>query len=418
MLHTFFKAVLISTLTFYSFAATKKGKAQVVKTAAVQHVKGKKKEATVQTEQKIDLPPLQTFTEIAAPAFNARQIYAVDLKTGTVLLDRSSQQTMSPSSMTKLATILYVLQKIKEGKEKLSTEVPISRKAWKTMGSKMFVAVNQTVPMEELIKGMIIVSGNDACVAVGEHFGGEEAVFVDLLNKWLQELGLTNTVFKNSHGLPAEGHVSTAQDIAKISEYLVRQFPEYMPLFAETEYTHNGITQPNRLPLLTKNVGCKGLKTGFTEDGGYGLAAYIEQGHMSFIFVINGLPSARARAKESLAIAQWIAKIYATLRFAKKDQVMGYADVWHGEEETVPLVVNKDVFLTIPKTLQDQIKASIQFKTPLQAPIEKGSEIGTLTINVKGIEKPFVYPIFAGKHIGQGGVFKRLSENFKQLVVG
>jgi D-alanyl-D-alanine carboxypeptidase (penicillin-binding protein 5/6) len=347
----------------------------------------------------------------------ARHAVLIDTATDTVLLDKASDVPMPPASMSKLMTIYMVFDRLKSGRVSMDDQFLVSEKAWRKGGSKMFVRVNTRVSVRDLLRGIIIQSGNDACIVIAEGLAGSEEAFAEQMNRRAREIGLTESSFKNATGWPAEGHVMSARDIARLSMRLIKDFPDYYKLFAETEFTYNGIKQGNRNPLLYKNFGADGLKTGHTEASGFGLAASAVRDGRRLLLVVNGLDSMRERSSESARLLDWGFRETAIYALFKKGDVVDRADVWLGVEKSVPLVIDRDLALTMPRRARGDMKAKVVFNNPVPAPVRAGTPIARLVVTAEG-QKPLELPLVAGKDIEQLGLFGRLGAAIRHLVYG
>jgi len=291
---------------------------------------------------------------------------------------------MVPSSMTKLMTIYIVYGMLKSGRLKLDDMLPVSEKAWRTGGSKMFVPYPGSVKVEDLIRGVVVDSGNDACIVFAEAISGSEEQFVALMNEKAKELGLTQSVFKNCTGLPDPGHVMSCRDIATLAGRLIRDFPEYYHYDSEKSFKFNNIEQYNRNPLVQKGL-ADGLKTGHTEAGGYGLVASAERAGRRIILVLNGLPSSRARSEESERLLEWAFREFEDVKLLTAGQVLDRAPVWLGTSPSVPLVAAADVTVTVPHQWQKKVKVTLHYEAPLNAPVSKGTRAGVVRIEGEGV---------------------------------
>ncbi|MPY68514.1 MAG: D-alanyl-D-alanine carboxypeptidase [Alphaproteobacteria bacterium] len=347
----------------------------------------------------------------------ARHAVLIDTTTDTVLLDKASDVPMPPASMSKLMTIYMVFDRLKSGRVSMDDQFLVSEKAWRKGGSKMFVRVNTRVSVRDLLRGIIVQSGNDACIVIAEGLAGSEEAFAEQMNRRAREIGLTESSFKNATGWPAEGHVMSARDIARLSSRLIQDFPEYYKMFAEVEFTYNGIKQGNRNPLLYKNFGADGLKTGHTEASGFGLAASAVRDGRRLLLVVNGLDSMRERSSESARLLDWAFRETATYALFKKGDVVDRADVWLGVEKSVPLVIDRDLALTMPRRARGDMKAKVVFNNPVPAPVRAGTPIARLVVTAEG-QKPLELPLVAGKDIEQLGLFGRLGAAIRHLVYG
>jgi D-alanyl-D-alanine carboxypeptidase (penicillin-binding protein 5/6) len=319
--------------------------------------------------------------------------------------------------MSKLMTLYVVFERLKNGSLKMTDEFPVSVKAWKTEGSRMFTPVGSRIKVEDLLHGIIIQSGNDACVVMAEGLAGSEEAFADLLNKKAREIGLTHSTFKNSTGLPDPDHKMTARDIAILSERLIRDFPEYYGLFGGKNFSFNEIRQGNRNPLLYKSLGVDGLKTGHTSEAGYGLAASAERNGRRLVLVVTGLKSMNERSQESERLLEYGYREFGTYKlFAAGDKV-DQANVWLGQAASVPLTVAKPLAVTMPKRLRPQLQVKLEYTGPLAAPVVKGAEVGKIVVTVPEW-KTFDLPVVAGESVERLGTMGRISAAVRHVLMG
>lgn len=329
---------------------------------------------------------------------SAKQAIVMDYDTGMVMLKKNADEHMPTSSMSKVMTMYVIFQAIKDGRLSMDDELPVSEKAWRMGGSKMFVAVDSKVKVSDLVQGVIVQSGNDATVVLAEGLAGSEAAFSDMLNQKAAELGMTNSHFMNASGWPDPDHFSSAHDLAILAKAFIKNFPEYYPYFAEKEFTYNGIKQGNRNPLLYDDVGADGVKTGHTEDGGYGLIGSGVRNGRRVIFVINGLENSKARIAESVKLMQWSLDRFANHTILKSGDMAEEAPVVLGSSQTVALVPHEDVVITLPRSATRDFKATAHYKSPLVAPVHKGDEIGTLEVESPDTGSITV-PLYAGADV-------------------
>tara|TARA_B100001179_G_scaffold229498_1_gene215353 strand:- start:131 stop:1243 length:1113 start_codon:yes stop_codon:yes gene_type:complete len=341
------------------------------------------------------------------------QLYLYDMTTQTVLESQEANAPMYPASMTKLMTLYLLFDRIKSGEISMESEFTVSPEAWRKGGSKMFVRVNTLVPVEALIQGIAVQSGNDACIVVAEALAGSEEAFAELMNKKAKELGLTESHFKNSTGWPDPEHVMSPHDLSVLAEALIRDFPEYYHYFAEREYTWSGITQPNRNPLLSGDMGVDGLKTGHTEDAGYGITLSAKQNDRRLIAVLNGMDSQKTRAQMGrVVLLKGFTQYKPTQLFAEKKDV-AELPVWYGSEDAVSVGLVEPLNISLPVD-SSRVSMRLEAKTPLQAPIEAGQEIGTLQILFDG-KSVKQAPVTALQSVERAGFFKRLRLNLQSL---
>lgn len=357
-------------------------------------------------------------TQAIAIEVQAPQAYMIDLQTGAVLLEKNADQKMAPSSMSKIMTAHLVFKRLKSGDIKLDDTLLVSEAAWRMGGSKMFVQLNSKVSIEDLIYGIVVQSGNDACVVIAEGLAGSEAAFAEELTREAHEMGAKDSNFINASGWPADGHESTAKDLALMAEKTIRDFPkEYEKYYAVKEFTHNKITQGNRNTLLYKNMGADGVKTGHSDAGGYGSVVSAKQGDRRLILVINGLPTMKARDAEATTLMAWGFNYFKNYKIFGKGDPVEVADVWGGAEKTVQLVAGKDIIRTLPRTQRKNLKVKVIYDSPIAAPLKAGDEVGTIEITLpeKGIEK---IPLVVANDIAQAGFFQRISNSIHYLLYG
>ncbi|MDB2682730.1 D-alanyl-D-alanine carboxypeptidase [Alphaproteobacteria bacterium] len=348
---------------------------------------------------------------------SAKQAFIIDYQTGTVLFEKNADDRMATSSMSKVITSMVVFDAIKRGEIALDDTFEVSEKAWKKGGSKMFVEVKKKVKVEDLIRGVTIQSGNDATIVLAEGLSGTEDEFAKRLNKMAASLGMTNSNFMNASGWPDDDHYSTARDLSTLGRALIRDYPEFYPIFSETEFTFNSIKQQNRNPLLYRNIGADGIKTGHTVLGGYGLMGSGVRDGRRVVLVVNGLESERARAQESAKLLDWALGRFKNYRFFDGDQSIAEANVVLGKEDTIPLVLKKPLMFTLPKGYEKELKVELSYNGPFVAPIVEGLEAGRLVISI-GEQTLFDGPVFTGANVEQKGFFSRTLDKAKILVGG
>ena len=312
----------------------------------------------------------------------AKQAIMIDYDTGMVLFEKSAHVKMPTSSMSKVMTAYVVFEALKDGRLRLDTELPVSEKAWRKGGSKMFVEVGDRVAVEDLLQGVLVQSGNDATIVLAEGLAGSEDNFAAMLNDTALKLGMKDSHFMNASGWPDPDHYSTAHDLALLAMKIYQNFPEHYSIFSEKEFTYNNIKQPNRNPLLYRDIGVDGLKTGHTEAGGYGLMATGTRNGRRVFLVVNGLPSEKDRAQEGARLIEWGLRGFENKVLFKQGEAIGEAKVAFGKEETVALTVDEDIFITIPSTLRNDLDVTIQYQGPLVAPVKGGQEIGKLIVKI------------------------------------
>lgn len=346
-----------------------------------------------------------------------KQAILIDMTTDAILLQKNADAPMPPASMSKLMTVYMVFERLKQGRLSLDDKFAVSRKAWRKGGSKMFVMVNSRVAVRDLLRGIIVQSGNDACIVIAEGLAGSEESFAEEMTKRAKEIGLTNSSFKNATGWPAEGHYMSARDIATLSAKIIREFPEYYSIFSEKRYDYGGISQGNRNPLLYKDFGADGLKTGHTEASGYGLASSVLRNERRLVLVVNGLTSMRERSSESARLLDWAFRETASYALFKKGDTVQKADVWLGDKPTVSMIVNQDVQITMPRRSRRGMKVRMIYDNPIPAPIAEGAPLGRVIVSIPN-RKDMELPLIAGSKIEQLGLFGRLNAAIKFLLWG
>lgn len=348
---------------------------------------------------------------------SAKYAYIIDFTTGAVLLDKNAEELMPPSSMSKLMTAYVVFEALRDGRLKLTDELPVSENAWRKQGSKMFVRVGDRVKVDDLLHGVIIDSGNDACIVLAEGLANSESAFAEQLNARSRVLGLTKSTFRNATGWPDPGHLMTPHDLAVLARHIITDFPEYYLYYSKLNFTYNGITQGNRNPLLYKNIGADGLKTGHTEIAGYGLTASVKRGDRRIIMVLNGLSSMKERSEESERLAEWAFREFDNFPLFEANEVVADADVWLGSSDKVPLVAKEKTLVTMPHSARKDMKVSMVYDGPIPAPIKKGDVVGKLVMTAPGMA-PMETPLIAGADVDRLGFFGRVVAAAKHLILG
>ena len=339
-----------------------------------------------------------------APSLKADSFYLVDYDSGRVLAEKNPDKRVEPASITKLMTAYLVDKAIADGDITLDEMVIISEKAWRMKGSKMFIEVGKQVSVDELLKGLVIQSGNDATVALAEHIAGTESAFAGYMNHQAKLLGMTNTQFKNATGWPAEGHYSTAKDIAILAMAIIRDFPETYRYYKEREYTFNDIRQYNRNRLLWRDESVDGMKTGHTEAAGYCLVASAIREDMRLVSVLLGATSEKARTQHSQSLLNYGFRFYETHRLYKVGEVLKTAPVWYGDQKQVAMGVAKDIYITIPRGRYQSLHAAMDIESEISAPIKNGQLLGKVTIELEG-EQIASEQIVATHAVNEGGLF-------------
>jgi len=348
------------------------------------------------------LPPVP-----AAPAVGARAHILMDLNSGAVLSENAADERMDPASITKLMTAYAVFSELRKGRMTLDEEVTVSERAWRTGGSRMFIEVGTRVRVEDLLRGMIIQSGNDASVALAEHTAGTEKAFADLMNEYARRLGMENTNFRNATGLPAENHYSSARDIGLLASAIIREFPEYYPLYSEREFTYNEITQRNRNKMLWRDPSVDGMKTGMTDAAGYCLVSSAEREGMRLISVLLGTSSAKARADATQSLLNWGFRFYESHRLYAAGEPVTTARLWKGEIDTMELGLLQDLWVTLPRGHYDQLQASTEMPSPLLAPVQTDRAVGRLKVSIQDrmLADRELFPLVSS---GEAGIVRRM----------
>ena len=347
----------------------------------------------------------------------AKHAFVIEVETGAVLLDKAADERMPPASMSKIMTAYVVFDMLKQGRAKLEDELPVSERAWRLQGSKMFVPIGGRIKIDDLLKGVIIQSGNDACLVLAEGLAGSEEAFVELMNKKAKEIGLKDSHFANVDGLPSPDHWMTARDLATLSIRTIEDFPEYYHYYSEMGYEFNNIKQGNRNPLLYKGVGADGLKTGHTEEAGYSLTASVKHEDRRIILVLGGLPTMKARAQESERLIDWAFREFNDYKlFAAGDKVDD-AEVWLGSDPKVPLTVANDLVVTLPRKSRKDMKVTADYDRPIAAPVKKGQTIGKLVVTAPDVP-PTEVPLVAGADVDRMDPFGRVATLAGYLVWG
>ena len=360
---------------------------------------------------------LLTSVSAAQMQTSAKQAIIVDMGTGMTLLDKNAEQQMPTSSMSKVMTAYMIFDALKQERITLQTEYPVSEKAWQKGGSKMFVEVGDRVSVENLLKGLIVQSGNDAAITLAEGLTGDEDAFATVMTQKAKELGMSKTNLKNASGWPDPDHYSTAKDLSTLAQKLIVEFPHEYSLYAIKEFTYAGITQPNRNPLLYRDMGVDGIKTGHTEAGGYGLMASGENDGRRIVLVVNGLESERDRANESARLMSWAMNAFENITLIQEGQVIENVKTLYAKTDTLPLTVNRDIRITVPKGQKNDVKIEVEYSAPIEAPLNKGAEIGKIHITIPQIGD-FTVPLVAAADLEQSGILGRTVDKLKLMIFG
>ena len=356
---------------------------------------------------------------------DANYVILQDHLSGKILYEKEADHKIYPASMTKIMTTIVVFDLLKKGETSLDEKITISENAWRLSQSgysSMFIMLNDQVSVEDLLKGIIIVSGNDACLALAEGLSGTEKDFVNLMNEKSEEIGLENTNWNNSSGINDVENYSTVRDILKMSRYMIQNYPEYYTYFKDTTFTWDRtggdpITQGNRNPLLYKDVGVDGIKTGYLSVEKYSLASSMQVGERRITAVASGFNTKNSRSRESLKLLNWGMRKFDTIKIAKKDEVLENLNVWLGKKNKVNIFPSEDVYLTIPKRKKKTVQAVLEYEGPIEAPIKKGDVLGKLNVYVSGELKKEIN-ILAAENVEKSNVFSRIFKSLNYMVWG
>ena len=350
------------------------------------------------------------------PRLSAEAYVLMDADTGRVLVEHQADKRLAPASLTKMMTRYIVSEEVAQGRLSESDPVNISVKAWQKGGSKMFVREGTQVPLMDLLRGVIIQSGNDASIALAEHAAGSEEGFVDIMNQTADQMGMTNTQFRNATGWPAEGHYSSARDMAILARAVIQDHPEHYAIYKEKYFSYNGINQANRNRLLFRDETVDGLKTGHTEEAGYCLVASAVRRDMRLIAVVMGTDSDSARAAETQKLLAFGFRYYQTQPIYTAGEVLESTRVWAGRADQVALSVAEDIRLTIPRGAEKNLDAQLHIDQTIKAPIAQGQELGNLTIDLNG-QRLVDLPLVAREAVEEAGFFARLIDNIKLFFI-
>ena len=353
--------------------------------------------------------PVSAFDTIAQSAF------VLDKTSGTVLLAKNADQPVPPASMSKLMTLNMLFEALQDGRVNLDTKFTVSKKASEKGGSKMFVKQGERVSVENLIRGIIVHSGNDACIVVAENLAGSEADFARIMTSRARKLGMKNSTFANATGWPNPNHRMSARDLITLADRLITQFPEFYNFFQERTFTWANITQKNRNPLLSLGLGADGLKTGHTSEAGYGLVGTARQSDRRVILVVNGLESSAERVVEAERLMNWAFRQFSLETLINSGKNVAQAKVWLGETDYIGLEIKDDISVLIPYSVRDDIEIYVTYEGPIQAPIKKGDELGVLSIDIPDLPSRS-YPVFASGDVGSASIMKRIRVSANKLL--
>lgn len=348
---------------------------------------------------------------------SAKQAILLDTRTGAILLEKASDELMHPSSMSKLMTVYMVFERLGEGSLKLEDTMRVSEKAWRMGGSKMFVNVDSLVTVEDLLRGVIVQSGNDASIVLAEGLASSEEAFAEEMTRRARELGMYDSTFKNATGWPDPEHLVSSRDIAILAQHIIHDFPDYYHYFSETTFTYNKIKQGNRNPLLYRGAGADGLKTGHTEAAGFGLVASSERNGRRLVLVVNGLDSVSARSREAERLLDFGFREFKNYELFGEGETVDEAPVWLGEANTVPLVLDAPLTITMQRKARRDMKVAVQMDKQVPAPVKKGDRVATLVITAPDSET-IERPLFAAQDVDRRGLVGRVTAAISHLVFG
>ena len=350
-----------------------------------------------------------------APTIAASAYILMDFDSGKVLAENNADVKLAPASLTKIMSVYVVFREISNGHLHLDDLVTISQKAWQTPGSRMFVEVGNQVKVEDLLLGVIIQSGNDASVALAEHIAGDEITFADMMNQHAERLGMKNSHFEDSNGLPIDNHYTSARDLAILTRALIKEFPDYYRWFSQKEFTFNNIVQHNRNQLLSRDETVDGVKTGFTDAAGYCLVASALRNNMRLISVVMGASSPNARANENQNLLNYGFRFFEAHKLYSGKTSLSEARIWKGDTKNVQLGLTEDLYVTIPRRRYDDLKAAITIDKKITAPVAEGTKLGTVNVTLKG-EPVASKDLIALKAVEQGNIFQRLYDSAMMLL--
>lgn len=363
-------------------------------------------------------------TPVSAQLFETKapQAFMVDAETGTILFAKEADRLVPPASLAKLMTMEVVFHALKTGSHTLDDTFMVSENAWRTGGansggSTMFAKLNSAIRLEDLIQGVVVQSANDGCIVIAEGMAGSEANFAVLMTERARAIGLDKSVFKNSTGLPAEGQLVTMRELTQLAVHIWREYPEYYKYYSQREFTWNKITQKNRNPLLTMDIGADGMKTGFTEESGYAIVGAVATGKRRVVAALSGMKTERERAEEARKMLEWGLRAFQSQELFAEGQPVGEAKVFGGEKSGVALTAKGPVAIVVPVANRDRLSARIVYEGPLTAPVEAGSRVGALRVSI-GDTVSQETPLFAAESVGVGSLHQRAFDAVGELLVG
>lgn len=352
----------------------------------------------------------------------APQAFMIDAETGTVLFSKDADRPIPPASLAKLMTMEVTFQAIKSGRYTLNDTFAVSENAWRkggapSRGSTMFAALKSTIRLEDLIQGVVVQSANDGCIVIAEGMAGSEESFATMMTERARTLGLTSSVFKNSTGLPADGQVVTARELTQLALHIWREYPEFYKYYSQRDFTWNKITQRNRNPLLSMDIGADGMKTGFTEESGYAIVGAVDRNGRRVFATLSGMKSERERAEETRKLLDWGVTAFQRNEIFAKDEVVGQAQVYGGERSGVALKADGPVAVLVPTANKDRLIARIVYEGPLVAPVAPGTKVGSLKIWI-GESLSQETPLYTAEAVDVGPLHRRALDAIGELLVG
>ena len=414
-LKAYFAPILLSFLLSLSLSDTAAAKKNAKPIANAETAKNNKENANAKSYESA-VPATTPFVGLPLDIdVLARETYMIDYDTGVVLLEKNAETPIHPSSMTKIMTAYLVIDKIKTGVIKKDSVFTVSKNGWRLEGSSMFLNINDQVKVEDLLKGLIIQSGNDASVTLAENISGSEAAFASEMTRRAREMGAKQTNFVNASGLPLPEHQTTAKDLAIISTHAIKDQPDYYPMYSEKEFSYGNIKQGNRNPLLYKNIGCDGIKTGSSQIAGYGMVASSLQDGRRVILVINGLKSMQARANEATKLITWGLRTFTNKTIATAQQVLGKIPVTYGTADHVNAVARGAFLITIPRTFENEVKTTVELTESIEAPVTSGMTLGKITVTCPAFKEPIIFDLIAEADIERAGFIKRIGQKIASI---
>ncbi len=352
----------------------------------------------------------------------AEQAFMIDAETGTILFAKDPDKLIPPASLAKMMTMEVVFHALKTGRLSMDDEFLVSENAWRTGGapsgtSTMFAELKSSIPLRDLIQGVIVQSANDGCIVIAEGMAGSEANFAQLMTSRAREIGLAKSVFKNATGLPAEGQVVTMRELAMLGLHIWREYPEYYKYYSQPDFTWNGIRQSNRNPLLKMDIGADGMKTGYTEDSGYAIVGAVERGDRRLFAALSGMSSEAVRAEEARKMLDWGMRAFDKMKIFAADEVIGEAKLYGGAKGGVELKAKSPIAIFVPITNRDRLIARIVYEGPVEAPVEEGTPVGALKVWI-GDTLSQETPLYAAESVGTGPLYSRALDAVEELMIG